>query len=161
MSSKVDIRVEVDPARSEPRVVIQTSEKSEFVENIIYAIERCVETEYPQVPAYEGDALVLINQWDIVRIYSENRRLVICTETGEYESRSTLRDLEGILDRYCFVRISRFEIINLKKASGFDFSVSGTIKVAFEDGTETWVSRRHVRAIKETLDGEQREGVTE
>ncbi len=158
MNNKVDIRVEIDPTRSEPRVVIQTAETSELVENLIYAIERYVDSEYPQIAAGDGDSVVMLNQWDIFRLHTENRKVVLHTATGKYETRSTLQDIEKHLDPDCFVRISRFEIINLKKASGFDFSVTGTIKVVFEDDSETWVARRYVGAIRELLSCDKTRG---
>ena len=151
MNGKVDIRVKIDPTREEPLVVIHAAETSELVENLIYAVERYIDNEYPQIVAEDGDSVTMLNQWDIVRVFIENRKLVIKTESAEYRSRSTLQDLDEILDPDCFVRISRSEIINLKKAAGFDFSVAGTIKVLFEDGSETWVARRYVSAIRDVL----------
>ena len=158
MNQKVDIRVEIDPTRTEPRVVIQTAETTELVENLIYAIERYVDNEYSQIAAEEGGTLVLLNQWDIFRLHTENRKVVIHTATGRYETRTALQNIEKNLDPDCFVRISRFEIINLNKAAGFDFSVSGTIKVVFEDDTETWVARRYVSAIREILSRDRAKG---
>ena len=151
MNGKVDIRVEIDPSREEPRVVIQTAETTELVENLIYAIERYVDHEFPQIAAEDGEALVMLNQWDIFRLHTESRKVSIHTATNIYESRSSLQDIEKLLDPDCFVRISRFEIINLKKAAGFDFSVTGTIKVIFEDDSETYVARRYVSTIRELL----------
>lgn len=60
--------------------------------------------------------------------------------------------MEKTLDRERFVRISRFEIINMEKVSGFDMSISGTIQVTFQDGSATFVARRYVNAIEKRLE---------
>ena len=60
-----------------------------------------------------------------------------------------LAELEEKLDESRFVRISRFELVNIRMISGFDLSMAGTIKVSLKDGTETWVARRYVRTIQE------------
>lgn len=151
MNKKVDIKVEIDPSCKTPEVIIKTDQKTEYVDKMIYDIERTLSGDYPQIIAYCGDTCVLLNQWDIVRVYTENRKIVVRTLTEEYESKLTLRELEDILDESCFVRISRFEIVNLKKVFGFDLSIAGTIKITFVNKTETWVARRYVKAISDKL----------
>lgn len=147
MSNKATLKVEIDPSCSTPEIIIKTDQRTELIENIVSAFEHLVAGDYHQVTAYKGDVAVMVNQWDIIRVFTENRKVVICTETEKYESKYTLRDLEEILDSESFVRISRFEIVNLRKIHSFDLSVSGTIKIFFVNGVETWVARRHVREI--------------
>ncbi len=150
MNMKPEIKVEIDSSYKSPEITIKTNQKTELIENIIYAIERCIEGEVPKISAFKGDTVVLLNQWDIARIYTENRKLIIRTDEETYESKLTLKDLEEILDDN-FVRISRFEIVNLRKISAFDLSIAGTIKVFFENKTETWVARRYVKTIQQKL----------
>ena len=151
MDKSVGIRVEIDPGCKVPQVIIKADQESVLTQNIIKAIERCVAGEYPQITVYNGDAVLLLDQWQITRFYTENRKLIVSTDNGNYETRMNLKELEDILDDSSFVRISRFEIVNLKKVSSFDLSISGTIKVNFDDGSETWVARRYVRTIQEKL----------
>ncbi len=60
--------------------------------------------------------------------------------------------VEVKLDRHTFVRISNSEIINLKKVTALDLTLSGTIKMTLQGGTVCWVSRRYVKKIKEALE---------
>lgn len=49
------------------------------------------------------------------------------------------------------MRISRFEIVNLRRIVKLDTSLTGTIRVQMEGGIQTYVSRRNVARIKRTL----------
>lgn len=151
MSKPLNIRFEIDPACDEPEVIIRSSQRTKLVERILSAVEGCTRDANPPIAAYRGETLVMLNQEEILRVYTESRRLMVRVESGEYVVRQPLRDLESALNGENFVRISRFEIINLQKVSGFDFSTAGTIRVIFSDGNVTWVARRYVQSIQQTL----------
>lgn len=161
MSDKISIRVETDPSFNGTEIIIRSQQKTALVERIINAVECCEQSDYPPISAYKVNnpkdgspkesTLFLLEQYQIIRAYTETRKIIICTESGRYEIRQSLRDLEKLLDRNQFTRISRFEIINLHKVSGFDFSKTGTIRVLFGDGSDTWVARRYVQSIQQAL----------
>ena len=151
MDEKINISILMDPSCEEPEVIIKTSKETHLTEKLVYALEQCIKEEYPQLSVFDEDRIFLVNQWDVIRVYTENRRVRVCTVTGTYETKLTLKELEDLLKKDCFIRISRFEIVNLKKITSFDLSISGTIRVKFDDGTETWVARRYVRDISERL----------
>lgn len=91
----------------------------------------------------------------IISISSGNKKLAVCAEDGTYELRMSLQDAEELLNPFMFMRISRYEIINLGKVRRFDFSVTGTLRIEMEDGSETWASRRLIPAIRSRLAGGQ------
>ena len=134
MNEKISVRLEIDASCPEPEVIIRAGLQTDLTDRIISAVERA-----------------LVTQNDIIRVYTENRKLILCTKNGKFESRQPLKELEEKLDKEHFVRISRFEIVNLQKISGFDFSNTGTIRVFFHDGSETWVARRYIQSIQQTL----------
>ncbi|MBQ7488650.1 MAG: LytTR family transcriptional regulator DNA-binding domain-containing protein [Clostridia bacterium] len=152
MDEKVNIRLETDPSFSGTEVIIRTSRRTKLTDRLISAIEMCSSDDFPLIPAYtNNNILTFVEPQQIIRIYTENRKLIIRTENGQYESHQPLWEVEKSLTAEWLVRISRFEIVNLRKATGFDFSNAGTIRMFFQDGSETWVARRYVRFIQEKL----------
>ena len=151
MRSAVDIDIQIDPACREPKVIIQAARKTQDIENIVYAIENCMDSGYPMIPVHNGSAVEFLSQREIIRVYVENRRLMVHSERGCFVARKTLAEMELLLNRSRFQRISRSEIINLRKVARFDFSKSGTILVTFDDGATTWVARRCVQSIQRAL----------
>lgn len=160
MKNPVEIRIEIDPQCHDPVILIRTDQKTQRVEDIVHAIETCADSSSPLIAGYQGSEMELLSQRDIIRVYVEARKVRIHTGDGIYDSRKTLSWLESVLDPERFIRISRFEIVNIRRIARFDFSVAGTVHVVFDDGSVTWVARRHVRAIQLALRrlGEGKEG---
>ena len=152
MKDKVKVRIELAPGCVSPEVVIRTAQKTEFVEKLVSVIERYAKSDVPRIAVSDGSATLLLDQADILRVYTELRKLMVCTVRGTFEARCSLKEMEKTLDPENFVRISRFEIINMEKVSGFDMGLSGTIQVIFDDGSATFVSRRYVNEIEKRLD---------
>ena len=151
MTNDINISLEIDSACEKPQVIIKTDKKNELIDRMILALERCTKEEDHKVVLYDGDRMIIADEKDIVRIYTEQRKVVICTVSGVYESKLSLREFESGLDEKTFSRISRFEIVNLNRVKSFDLSLAGTIKVTFEDGSETYVARRFVSEISQKI----------
>ena len=151
MSKSVDIEIRIDPACREPVVVINTAQKTQEVENIVHAVENCMSGGYPLIVGHRDETMELLSQRDIYRVYVESRKVRICTGNGTYESHKSLSWLEQQLNPDRFIRISRFEIVNIRKIARFDFSMAGTVHIVFDDGSVTWAARRYVRPIQRAL----------
>ena len=94
---------------------------------------------------------VLLPLKDILRFYTENQKVMAQDAGGVYSIQEKLYELEERLDTGQFFRISKSEIVNLKKIRRLDLSITGTIKVILSDGTETYTSRRNVTKLKQCL----------
>ena len=151
MKSPVDIEIRIDPECHDPVVVIRTDQKTQQVENIIYAIENCADTGYPVIAGYRGNEMELLSQRDIIRVYVEARKVRIATAGAAYDSRKSLSWLETMLNPDRFIRISRFEIVNIRRIARFDFSIAGTVHILFDNGSVTWAARRYVQAIQQII----------
>ncbi|MBR6089104.1 MAG: LytTR family transcriptional regulator [Anaerolineaceae bacterium] len=87
----------------------------------------------------------------IIRIQTNNKNVSVYTPDGVYSLRKSLQETEAMLHSRMFLKISRFEIINLQKVSSFDFTIAGTLRIEFEDGSFTWASRRFIPLIRQRL----------
>lgn len=144
----MQIKIEIDQSCTEPKVIILTDKMTEEVNEIV----RKLSEEKPEIIAgFREDTLEILERSDIIRIYSETGKVIAVTDRGEYSLRLRLYELEEMLAKDSFVRISNSEIVNLRKVKGFDLSLAGTICVSFTDGKTTYVSRRFVAKIKKVL----------
>ena len=151
MKDPVEIKIQIDRQCHDPVILIRTDQKTQQVENIVHAIENCVDSSYPMIAGYRDSEMELLSQRDIIRVYVEARKVKIRTDGGTFDSRKNLSWLETVLNEERFIRISRFEIVNIRKIARFDFSTAGTVHIVFDDGSVTWVARRYVHTIQQVL----------
>ena len=151
MKNPVNVEIQIDPKCHDPVILIRTDQKTQQVEDIVHAIESCTDSGYPLIAGYRNGEMELLSQRDVVRVYSEARHVRISTVNGLYDSNKSLSWLEMQLNPDRFIRISRYEIVNIRKIARFDFSMAGTIQIVLDDGCVTWAARRYVRAIQQVL----------
>ena len=94
---------------------------------------------------------VLLPLERIASISSCNKRLKVVADDETYSLKASLQETERMLVPNMFLRISRYEIVNLRKVHRFDFTMSGTLRIEFDHGAETWASRRYIPAIRQRL----------
>ncbi len=143
----MQLEVKIDSACTEPKVVILTASMTEEVNMIL---NRLSDQSPQMITGSRDDRFEVIEQADLIRIYASAGKVFAVTHKGEYTLRLRLYEIEERLPHQ-FVRISNSEIINLKKVSHFDLSLTGTICVKLADGTVTYVSRRYVSKLKKLL----------
>ena len=151
MNKIVDIEVILDDRFADPKITIQTKEKSKLVEDIIEAVENISGNDFPNIPGLTGDKVEYISQREIVRVYTSGRKLIIQTDDSAYFSTKTLSNIEAVLNPDRFIRISQSEIVNMRKVKQFEMKLVGTIGLEFENGEKTWVSRSSVKTVKAFL----------
>ena len=93
----------------------------------------------------------MLRRAEILSAYSEGQKVIVLTGDGRYSVQKKLYELESELGDTDFIRISKSEIVNVRKIRSLDMSITGTIKLVLKTGYETYVSRRNVAKIKEKL----------
>ncbi|MBO7449476.1 MAG: LytTR family transcriptional regulator DNA-binding domain-containing protein [Clostridiales bacterium] len=99
----------------------------------------------------------MLRKGEILSAQAEGQKVIVLTNDGRFTVQRKLYELETDLGDIDFVRISKSEIINLRKIKYMDMSFTGTIRLVLKNGYETYVSRRNVSKIKEKLARERME----
>ena len=149
---KLKLRFEQDKTLDEIEIVVRAAKKDAQVTALL---ESFAKVEPIKLTVLDSDNRAsVIDEKDIVFVAAEGKLVRVVTTEGIYKAKQSLQSIESILNR-SFLRVSRFEIINLKKVRKYDFTLVGTLRVEFDNGMETWASRRYIPLIKERLSGEE------
>lgn len=146
---QVVLKFEPDPSLEHIEVIIRAPAADEQVREIKNRLSDFVPKTLTVTDSYDNQRIIRIS--DIIKVSVNGKLLRIVTENGSYSMRQTMQNLEEKLDSQQFIRISRYEIVNLSNISRLDFTIAGTLRLELTDGTETWASRRCIPAIRKQL----------
>lgn len=150
---RVNVRFEGDESLRNIEVLFKASQEDEQVTGLMERVSDPLASVLTVRDA-QG-AVVSLPEERIITMSADNKRLRIEADDGIYWLKMSLQDAEHVLNPSWFLRISRYEIVNLRKVHHFDFSVSGSLRIEMDDGREAWASRRFIPTIRQRL---QRKG---
>ena len=145
----MNIEIKVDEKYNESKIIIYTNKMDEEITNIIDSISSI---NQKTLKAVKDDKMYILNQKDIETVYSENGKVYVRSNHELYTIKNRLYELESILDKKCFTRISNSEIVNFNLVENIDFKILGTIVINFISGNKSYASRRYIPKIKEFLE---------
>ncbi|MCG7345479.1 LytTR family transcriptional regulator DNA-binding domain-containing protein [Sporosarcina sp. ACRSL] len=140
------IEVKIDAAYKEPKVIIITDKITDEVKSMMKRI-----SENQKLTVFSEGEAAIVGVDDIIRIYSESKKVYVQTNHDTYSIRMRLYELEEKLSSNQFIRISQSEIINRDYIVSMDINLAGTIGVLLKGNIKTFVSRRFVTKIKKQL----------
>ena len=149
---KLKLRFEQDKTLDKIEIIVRAAEKDAQVTALLESFAKVEPIKLTVLDI--GNRASVIDEKDIVFVAAEGKLVRVVTTEGIYKAKQSLQSIESLLSR-SFLRVSRFEIINLKKVRKYDFTLVGTLRVEFDNGMETWASRRYIPLIKERLSGEE------
>ena len=149
---KINVRFEKEKTLNGIEIVIRADKRDEQINALI---ERLTHNETVRLTVLDNNNCPsVIDEKEIVFVSADGKNVQFITVHGKYRAKQTLQSVENILSDY-FLRVSRYEIINLKMVRKYDFTLGGTLRIEFENGMETWASRRYIPLIKERLSREE------
>ena len=114
-------------------------------------LDRLTAEESPLLGFRTDGTAVPLDLDNVLRFYGEDKDVRAQTAEAVYTVRERLYELERRLEGRRFVRISHSEIVNLKRVTDLDLSLTGTIRMTLSGGVTVYVSRRYVKKMKEVL----------
>lgn len=137
-----------DPAQKNIKIAVIAAEKDACVSSLIEELER---TYQSTLNGYSEGGVQPLYQKDIISVWSEGQRVRCRTHEGDFDLHARLYEMEERLDQRFFVRISKCEIVNVRKILRLDVSLSGTVGVTLEGGIKTYTSRRYMKKLKDAF----------
>ena len=142
------IEINVDKNITEPKIIIHTNKITQEITDIYDKLNGEINKK---IKAFKDDKMYLLNEKDIESVYAEDSKVYARYNNEKYLLKARLYEIENLLDKKTFIRISHSEIINIEKVKNIDFKITGTILFNFYDGNTAYVSRRYIKKIKEFL----------
>ena len=142
------LEVHIDSALAEARVEVYAPARTPEVDALL---DRLTAAEAPLLGFRDDGSAVPLEPEDVLRFYGEDKDVRVQTGEAVYTVRERLYELERRLAGRSFARVSHSEIVNLKRVTALDLSLTGTIRMTLTGGVTAYVSRRYVKKIKEVL----------
>lgn len=149
---KLKVRFERDEKLKDIEITIRSDKKDEQVNSLIKSFTK---PQPVNLTLLDGsNCSCVVEEKDIVFVSADGKQVKVTAKDGIYHVKQSLQSVEEVLNRD-FLRVSRFEIVNLKMVRKFDFTIGGTLRIEFNNGMETWASRRYIPKIRARLSGEE------
>ncbi len=100
------------------------------------------------VTVYIDDHALLLPVGNIFYAESVDLKTFVYAEKSVYRSRLKLYELEDILNKSDFLRISKQVIVNIKKIKSVSPAGGGRLQTTLSNGEKVIISRQYVSALK-------------
>lgn len=149
---KINVRFEADKTIDDVEIVIRAAEKDDQIVSLIEKLSARGSVKLTLLD--RNNCSCVIDEEEIVLVSADGKNVRVTATSGIYCAKQSLQSIEELLSRK-FLRVSRFELINLSMVRKYDFTIGGTLRIEFKNGMETWASRRYIPMIRERLSGEE------
>ena len=149
---KINVRFEADKTIDDVEIVIRAAEKDDQIVSLIEKLSARGSVKLTVLD--RNNCSCVIDEEEIVLVSADGKNVRVTATGGIYCAKQSLQSIEELLSRK-FLRVSRFELINLSMVRKYDFTIGGTLRIEFKNGMETWASRRYIPLIRQRLSGEE------
>lgn len=141
------IIINVDEKISETEIMINCSELTSDVENIIATLRILNQ----QMPVMRDGENWLLDVSKISYIETLERKTFVYTEDAIYESKLKLYEMEERLCQSGFFRVSKSCLVHLKFIKSIKNDVERKLRLTMKNGEQIMVSRQYAEEMKKRL----------
>ena len=145
---KININVEYMQEIDENQIYmnIKANRSTEVLDKLIKNIQDLSKSTDTIVAEIDNNIYILDTD-DIVKFYSENQYTYCVYHDKIYKVKKKLYELEELLRKENFIRISKSCIINIRQVECFDMKNIGSIIVKFKNKDVEYVSKRKISEV--------------
>ncbi len=145
---KININVEYMQEIDENQIYmnIKANRSTEILDKLIKNIQDLSKNTDTIVAEIDNNIYIL-DTGDIVKFYSENQYTYCVYHDQIYKVKKKLYELEELLRKENFIRISKSCIINIRQVECFDMKNIGSIIVKFKNKDVEYVSKRKISEV--------------
>lgn len=144
----VELKIEYDRSLPEKLTIVRTKSHHSIVDKISHLFENPYLSNI--VIGYNGTSYSPIELNQIDYVFTENKAVYVQSEYGKQKIKERLYEIEARLPNH-FVRISRFEIINLREVQRFEYTFGGKIVLHLKNKDKLYTTRSYTKKIKNIL----------
>ena len=132
-------------------IKITAKNMSESLSIIVNNIQNISSKKILLITAEYNNNIYILETEKIEKFYSKDQNVYCLYNNISYKVKKKLYELEGLLDKKIFIRISNSCIINIKQIECFDIGIVGNIIVRFKDKSTENVSKRRLSSVTNFL----------
>lgn len=104
-----------------------------------------------QLTAKKNGEIYLLDIAEVIYIESIDRKCFVYTSKEVYESDFRLYELEGQLEEFGFLRVSKSFLIHLQKVQSLKADINRRIRITMSNGEQIIASRQYADELKKRL----------
>ena len=104
-----------------------------------------------QLTARKNGEIYLVDISEVIYIESVERKCFVYTSTEVYESDFRLYELEGQLEAFGFLRVSKSFLIHLRSVQSLKADINRKIRITMSNGEQIIASRQYADELKKRL----------
>ncbi len=149
------IRTEIDNSLKEIELILRSPTDNEEVQYYLRTLNKALsptqDMSRKQLVAQKGSEFVVLELKTISRFFALDKKCYASSKGIHYQIKHPLYELEALLPKEDFFRISNSEIINLNTIKKIEVLYNASLRIVTKEDEYAYVSRSNIKEFKKRL----------